>query len=97
MRLPQVASVFPEIEPLEIVGWVERHWVRPSSDEAGEWIFSEVDVARVRLVADLRHDLAVPEDAMGLVLSLLDQVYTLRRQVRDLAGALQQLPQGKGR
>ena len=51
---------------------------------AAEPAFSELDVARVRLICDLRHDLAVEEETVPLVLSLLDQVYALRRQMSAL-------------
>jgi chaperone modulatory protein CbpM len=43
----------------------------------------------VRLIHDLRHDMAVQEETMPLVLSLLDQVYTLRGQMRAVARAVQ--------
>jgi chaperone modulatory protein CbpM len=70
---------------------VERGWVRP--DAAGAlWEFREVDVARARLVRDLRRDMEVSDDAMPVVLSLLDQVYDLRRALRRLTDALDRQP-----
>jgi chaperone modulatory protein CbpM len=45
-------------------------------------------VARVRLIHDLHHAMAIDEATMPLVLSLLDQVYALRGTLRDLLGAL---------
>ena len=60
--------------------WVENRWVLP--DEAGgRWVFHEVDIARVELILHVRHDFAVGDDAMPVVLGLLDQVYSLRRQM----------------
>jgi chaperone modulatory protein CbpM len=47
----------------------------------------------VCLICDLRHDLAVDEDTVPVVLSLLDQVYTLRRQLGALTDAVQQQPE----
>jgi chaperone modulatory protein CbpM len=52
------------------------------------WDFREIDVARVRLIHDLHHAMAIDEATMPLVLSLLDQVYALRGTLRDLLGAL---------
>lgn len=70
--------------------WVAEGWVRPSA--AGEVLhFRAIDVARVRLISHLEHDLAVGEDAMPIVLSLLDQIYNLRAQLRELTSALQDL------
>ena len=50
--------------------WVSEGWVTPD-DEQG---FAEIDVARVRLVCQLRRDMNVNEDAVPVVLSLLDQL-----------------------
>ena len=69
----------------ELERWVEERLLLP--DEGG---FEEVDVARARLIVELRRDFALEEDALPLVLSLLDQVYALRRQVRALCDALQE-------
>ena len=40
----------------------------------GDLVFDDSDVARVRLIAELRNDLGVNEDAIPVVLRLLDQV-----------------------
>ena len=52
----------------------------------------DLDVARVCLICDLRRDLAVEEETIPLVLSLLDQLYAMRRQMKALQGALQRQP-----
>jgi chaperone modulatory protein CbpM len=88
MRLTAVVALFPDLRETELQAWVERGWVRAQpSDE--DWEFQDIDVARVRLIHDLRHDLAVQEETMPLVLSLLDQVYTLRGQMRAVARAVE--------
>jgi chaperone modulatory protein CbpM len=61
--------------------------------EADEPVFSDLDVARVCLICDLVHDMAVDEETVPLVLSLLDQVYALRRQMNALTGAIQRQPE----
>jgi chaperone modulatory protein CbpM len=53
----------------------------------GELIFQEIDVERVRLILELRDVMEVNEEALPVILSLLDQLYALRRRMRDL-GAL---------
>ena len=50
-------------------------------------VFHEVDVARVELILEIRREFAVDDEAMPLVLGLLDQVYSLRRQMRRLCDA----------
>jgi chaperone modulatory protein CbpM len=92
MRFTAVAALFPDLRESELQGWVERGWVRPEGTEP-DWVFQEIDVARVRLILDFRHAMAVPEETMPLVLSLLDQVYTLRGQMRALARAVEGQPE----
>ena len=88
MRMTAVVALFPELRETELLTWVDRGWVRPQPS-GEEWEFQEIDVARVRLIRDLRHDMAVQEETMPLVLSLLDQLYALRGQVRAVARAVE--------
>jgi chaperone modulatory protein CbpM len=60
--------------------WIANDWIRPDRD-MGIYIFQDIDVARVRLIRDLRDDLGVNEDALPIVLLLLDQLYDLRRHM----------------
>jgi chaperone modulatory protein CbpM len=88
MRISAVVAQVPGVRETEVVAWVERGWVRP--DPSGEdWVFQEIDVARVRLIHDLRDAMAVQEETIPLVLSLLDQVYELRGQMRAMARAVE--------
>jgi chaperone modulatory protein CbpM len=83
---------FHELERRELSRWVENRWVLPER-QANTWVFHEVDVARVELILDIRRDFAIDDEAMGLVLGLLDQVYGLRRQMRRLCDAIARQPQ----
>jgi chaperone modulatory protein CbpM len=90
--LAEVTLLLGRVESIEIHAWIERGWVAPQGRRGGEPLFSELDVARLGLICDLRHDLAVEDETMPLVLSLLDQVYTLRRQLGALTDAVQRQP-----
>jgi chaperone modulatory protein CbpM len=92
MRFTAVVALFPDLREAELQGWVERGWVRPEGDQP-DWVFQEIDVARVRLIHDFRRGMAVPEETMPLVLSLLDQVYTLRGQMRAIVRAVEGQPE----
>ncbi len=76
----------------EITIWIEQNWVLPSEQD-GQYHFDEDDFARVRLIAELRRDIGVNEEAMPVVLRLLDQVYGLRRALEQLNDAIQELPE----
>ncbi|SFJ98102.1 chaperone modulator CbpM [Methylocapsa palsarum] len=70
-----------EIETLEI--WIRDEWLVPHRSEAGA-TFSDADVARARLINDLRQDLGVNDEAVPVVLHLIDQIHGLRRTLRAL-------------
>jgi chaperone modulatory protein CbpM len=93
MELETVARLLPDVRDAEITAWVARGWVVPDRDGAGAWVFADIDVARIRLIRDLRRDLDVSEDAVPLVLSLLDQLYSLRAAVRALSRAIEAQPE----
>lgn len=90
--LSEVVRLVGRVDRVELTQWVELGWVTPERYEREEPAFSDLDVARICLICDLRHDLAVEEETMPLVLSLLDQIYTLRRQMNALTGAIRQQP-----
>jgi chaperone modulatory protein CbpM len=82
---------FTALDRVELVRWVENRWILPE-EEGGRWRFHEVDIARVELILEIRREFAVDDEAMPLVLGLLDQLYSLRRQMRRLSAALERQP-----
>ena len=66
--------------------WIEAGWLLPGRDEQAA-DFSETDLARARLIHDLQQDMGVNEEAVPIILDLLDQVHGLRQMLRDLAAA----------
>jgi chaperone modulatory protein CbpM len=82
---------FSGLDRIELLRWVENRWVLPER-RGGGWIFHEVDVARVELILEIRREWALDEEAVPLVLGLLDQVYDLRRQLRRLCDAVAAQP-----
>lgn len=92
MQITAVTALFADLPEAELTIWIERGWVRPEPAGAG-WVFQEIDVARVRLIHDLRRDMDLTEDTVPLVLSLLDQVYALRGELRAVLRAVEAQPE----
>ncbi|MGI4951968.1 MAG: chaperone modulator CbpM [Janthinobacterium lividum] len=69
--------------------WITQEWVRPLRRE-GQPVFEEVDVARVRLIVEMRDELQMGEAAIPVVLSLLDELHATRRDMRRLADVMRQ-------
>ena len=87
-------TVVARIEHLtlsELRIWVREGWVRPAQSERGP-VFDELDVARLRLLCDLRKDMALPADVIPTVLALIDQLHRTRRDLRRLTEALDEQP-----
>jgi chaperone modulatory protein CbpM len=81
------------LERAELTRWIENRWVVPEQQGgAARWEFHEVDVARVELILEIRREFAVDDEVTELLLGLLDQVYSLRRQMRRLCDAIESQP-----
>jgi chaperone modulatory protein CbpM len=97
MRLTAVIAQFTTLgltdlgEP-ELTAWVERGWIRP--DQSGvDPVFHDIDIARIRLIHDLRTMMQIEDETIPLVLSLLDQVYDLRAGLRAVLRAVDAQPE----
>ena len=75
----------------EIELWIERRWIRPARVD-GRPVFSDHDIARIELICDLSQDIGIEENAIDVILPLLDQVYALRNSMRLIAEAVADLP-----
>lgn len=87
-------TVVAKIERLTIRDlhiWVREGWVRPAQGESGMY-FDDLDVARLRLLCDLRKDMELPADVMPTVLTLIDNLHRTRRDLRRLTEALGEQP-----
>jgi chaperone modulatory protein CbpM len=73
----------PNLPLQDLERWISNDWVRPDG-RAGDYAFGEIDVARVQLIQELRDRLEINETALPVVLLLLDQLYDLRRRLRNL-------------
>ena len=92
IRFDAVVSQFPELAPPELADWIARGWVEPEGSTRADWQFAEIDVARIRLICELRIRMELDEEALALVLPLLDQIYGLRATLQAMLRALDDQP-----
>src|SRR4051812_43819180 len=79
------------LDAAALEAWTEAGWLAPQ--QAGpEHTFSELDLARVCLIRDLREGMGVNDEGVAIVLDLLDQVHGLRQALRRVSSAQQVLP-----
>jgi chaperone modulatory protein CbpM len=86
LSLQAVCRMVPGVTEADLRAWLDQDWVRPPS-HGGPPVFDAMDVARVRLIVELRSDLAVDDSTLPVILSLLDQLYATRNQLRRLIAA----------
>lgn len=70
-----------------LVSFVRTRIVQPVASESGPR-YREADLARLQLLCDLCDDYELPEDALGMVMSLVDQLNTMRGDMRALMQAV---------
>jgi hypothetical protein len=80
------------IERIKLQAWIEQRWVRPASTAAG-YVFDEIDEARIALIQEMQGVFMVNDDALEMMLSLLDQLYATRKALRRIEEAMELLPQ----
>jgi chaperone modulatory protein CbpM len=75
-----------QVQTLEF--WLEQRWLIPEETSAG-MNFSDIDVARARLIQDLKSDFGVNDEGVDVVLHLMDQLHGLRRALAQLHKEIQ--------
>ncbi|MEW5420564.1 hypothetical protein [Amorphus sp. 3PC139-8] len=88
----QVVAAVETLTMERLHAWVREGWIVPASGETFV-TYTEIDVARVRLVCDLTDTLAVGEEAVPVILSLIDQVHGLRSELKRIVAAIEQQPE----
>ena len=63
--------------------WIEAEWLLPFAS-GKTFQFSEADLARARLIRDLKVDFGVNDEGIAIILHLLDQLHGLRCLGRDI-------------
>ncbi len=93
MNEAQVVAEVTEVTLSRLRVWVGDGWVLPSRRDDGAPEFDAIDIARLRLVCHLKDELNINDEAIPVVLSLLDQLHGVRRELKALAGALDRQPE----
>lgn len=88
----QVIATVTRLTRIQLASFVAADFVRPERVSTG-YLFRPVDIARIELLCDLTHDLDLDETALGVVVTLLDQLHAARRERAALVNALSALPE----
>jgi chaperone modulatory protein CbpM len=72
------------VEPGRVRQFVLNAWIRPAERE--RLAFDEEDLARVKLINDLQQTLGVNDEAIPVILHLIDQLNHLHREIKRRYG-----------
>lgn len=75
-----------EVQTLEF--WLEREWLIPEQTPSGPG-FSDIDLARARLIRELKADIGANDEGIDVILHLVDQLHGLRRALAQLRSQMQ--------
>jgi chaperone modulatory protein CbpM len=71
----------------QLVAFVEAHIVTPVHSDRGP-VYRRLDLARMELLCDLSDEFDLDADALGIVISLVDQLHGVRAELRCLVEAI---------
>lgn len=76
-----------QVQTLDL--WLEQRWLIPEETSVGIQ-FSDIDVARARLIHDLKSDLGANDEGIDVILHLMDQIHGLRHALAQLQKDIQE-------
>jgi chaperone modulatory protein CbpM len=87
----EVLAAIADLTPDRLTAYIEIGIIIPVQGEAGP-LFAPVDCARLQLICELAqsHDLA--DDALEMVMSLVDQLHSARAELQALGAAVDTQP-----
>ncbi len=74
-----------------LIGFIEAQVVSPLQGDDGH-VFRRIDLVRLELLCDLSDAFDLDDDALGVVMSLVDQLHTTRAELRRVIAAVQAEP-----
>ena len=70
------------LDSSKIDTWIAMDWVSPQATEA----LDQEDIARLRFIHELQHDLGANKESIPLILHLVDQLCYIQQALRKVKG-----------
>lgn len=91
MSRAELLALVPDLSEARLAALTEAGIVSPVRAETGER-FRDLDAARLQLAVELEDMFALHDEALALVLTLIDQLNGARGDMRAVLGALAEEP-----
>lgn len=88
----EILDAIPGLTRARLVTFIETEMVMPLRREhqgTPVHLFRQVDCARVQLMCELADDLELDEEAIGVVIALIDQLHAARQDLLAITRAVQ--------
>ena len=78
MSLTEVSQI-TGVDRSTVITFIQREWIYPAAE--GE--LDQEDLARIYLILELRNSFGANDEAIPIILHLMDQLYYLRSHLED--------------
>lgn len=76
------------LTPSQLRSFIDAEIIQPMHTEMG-MEFRQVDIVRIELMCELSEEFDLNVDALGIVMSLIDQLHAVRSDLRTVLEAVQ--------
>lgn len=83
----EVVTLIDDLDPPRLHGYLRARIVRPVETPEGPG-YRETDLARLQLLCDLSESYDLPDDLLRMVIDLVDQLNSMRGDMRALMHAV---------
>lgn len=83
-----VVAAIARLTRPQLVSFIRAEVVAPVQTDAGP-VFRQIDIARIELLCELSEEFDLEEDALGVVMSLIDQLHGIRAELRAVLSAIE--------
>jgi len=84
----QVVATVTRLTPARLDRFIRAEIVIPVQTETGQ-SYRDIDLARLELLCELSDDFDLDEDALSVIISLVDQLHSARSDLRRVLAAVQ--------
>ncbi len=88
----EAVEVVARLTVSQLRSFIEAEIVTPTTTETGI-VFRQVDIVRMELLCELSEEFDLDPDALGIVISLIDQLHSVRADLRTVLKAVQGEPE----
>lgn len=91
----ELLAAIPGLSRTRLVAFLETELVIPlrrENEGASAHVYRRVDFARVQLLCDLTDELELEEAALGVIITLIDQLHATRHDLLAIARAVEAEP-----